>query len=429
MRFSAMTLFDVSCPPVSSSVLAAARRTGRALFAIAGLAAIVALGGCTTTRQAQAPTPAASTMPAPSNPITGEEPGFLRLSDMTANAAPVRVGIILPFSNGSPATRALALSMLNAAEMALFDSKNHNIVLMTADEGGGGYEAADAARDLLSKGAEIILGPLFSQSVTAVAPVARERGVPVIAFSTDRSVAGNGVYLLSFQPENEVTRIITYAASQGHSNFAALVPQNAYGDHVAAAFTNDVPAVSGQIASLQRFNPASGDVVAPAKTIAGSNADALLVAQGGQLLRGIAPTLAYDGLDSDHVKLLGTGVWDDPSILHEPALVGGWFAAPQPDADDAFDARYQSVFGSQPPRLTTLTYDAVALVALLSTGPAYHRFTPEALTDPNGFSGITGIFRFDQNGDCERGLAILSVGEDGFTVVSPAPATFEHLGS
>ena len=422
-----MSLFAVSCPPVP----AAARKAGRRLCAIAGLVAIAALAGCTTTtRQAKLPPPPPPPqLPYATHPLTGEEPGFLRLPDMQANTTPVRVGVILPFSNGSPATRALAAGMLNAAEMAMFDTGNRNIVLMTADEGGGGDEAAAAARDLLAKGAEIILGPLFSQSVTAVAPIARDRGVPVIAFSTDRSVAGNGVYLLSFQPENEVQRIVSYAASQGRSNFAALVPQNAYGDHVASAFYGDVQSVSGQVTDVEHFNPQSGDVVASAQEISKSEPDALLVAQGGTLLHGIAPTLAFDGLSGRRVKLLGTGVWDDPSILHEPALVGGWFAAPQPDADDTFDSRYGSVFGKAPPRLATLSYDAVSLVALLSSGTPYHRFTPAALTDPNGFAGVTGIFRFDRNGDCERGLAILAVGQDGFTVVNPAPVTFQHLGS
>jgi ABC-type branched-subunit amino acid transport system substrate-binding protein len=68
---------------------------------------------------------------------------------------------------------------------------------MTADEGNGGANAANAAQQLLAQGAEIIVGPLFGPSVSAVAPIARDRGVPVLAFSTERSVAGNGVYLLS----------------------------------------------------------------------------------------------------------------------------------------------------------------------------------------------------------------------------------------
>lgn len=361
--------------------------------------------------------------------MTGEEPGFLRLSNAAPGVVPVRVGILLPFSNGSPATRQLAQSMLNAAEMALFDTGNRNIVLMTADEGGSAEDAAAAARKLLAQGSEVILGPLFSQSVTAVAPIARDRGVPVIAFSSNRDVAGNGVYLLSFQPEDEVKRVVSYAASQGHSRFAALVPRSAYGDHIAGVFGKDVTADAGQIADLERYDPATGDVVTQAKSITAANPDTLLVAQGGELLRGIAPTLAFDGLDNAHVKLLGTGLWDDPAILHEPALSGGWFAAPQPDADADFNARYEATFGGKPPQLTTLAYDGVSLAALLSAGPPYHRFTPAALMDPNGFAGVTGIFRFDRDGTIERGLAILSVGEDGFTVADPAPKTFQRPGS
>lgn len=396
------------------------------------MVAIAALAGCTTAQQARTTAPPPIAPPpqaAAPHQLTGEQPGFLRLPNLPAQTTPVRVGVILPFTNGSAATRQLAESMLNAAEMAMFDSGNRNIILMTADEGGGGDEAAQAARELLDKGAEIILGPLFSSSVRAVAPVARDRGVPVIAFSTDRSVAGNGVYLLSFQPENEVKRIVSYAASHGHSNFAALVPQDAYGDHVATAFRADVAAADGQVVDVEHFNPASGDVVNAAKKISAASPDALLVAQGGDLLRGIAPTLAFDNLDNMHVQLLGTGVWDDPSTLNEPALLGGWFAAPQPDADDTFDARYQNDFGNKPPQLTTLAYDAVSLVALLSSGKPYHRFTPAALTDPNGFAGVTGIFRFDKNGDCQRGLAVLGVGADGFTVVNPAPKTFQRPSS
>ena len=45
----------------------------------------------------------------------------------------------------------------------------------------------------------------------------------MIALSSDRSVGGNGVYLLSFQPETEVNRIVSYAAKTGHSSFAALI--------------------------------------------------------------------------------------------------------------------------------------------------------------------------------------------------------------
>jgi hypothetical protein len=172
-------------------------------------------------------------------------------------------------------------------------------------------------------------------------------------------------------------------------------------------------------------------VMAPAAAIAKSQADAVLIAQGGAVLRAIAPDLSFSGLDHNKVKLLGTGLWDDPSLGREDVLVGGWFAGPEPDADDAFTGRYHDTFGAVPPQpqVTSLAYDAVALVALLSNGQPYHRFTQAALMDPNGFSGIDGIFRFSVDGTSERGLAVLEVAPDGFHVVSPAPKTFQNAAA
>src|SRR5690348_12852497 len=202
----------------------------RRFCAIAALAAIAT--GCTPRPEAPKPVPAPPPPPAPiaGNPLDRDQPNYMRLPGMAAGQVPVRVGVILPFSSSVAGTRALAQSMLKAAELALFDSGNPTILLMTADEGNGGASAAQAAQQLLSQGAEIIVGPLFGPSVQVVAPIARDRGVPVLAFSTEKSVAGNGAYLLSFMPQNEVRRVISYAAANGHRSFAALVPQTAYGD-------------------------------------------------------------------------------------------------------------------------------------------------------------------------------------------------------
>ena len=189
-------------------------RLFRPVCAIAAALAIAALAGCVTQPEApkkpQGPAPTVELPPAPpaAHPLTADEPGFLRLPNIPAGTTPVRVGLLLPFSNGSGQTRLLAASMMKAAQLALFDANNPNIILISADEGSTPESAANGARSLLAQGAEVIVGPLFSASVNAVAPVARDRAVPVIAFSTDISTAGNGVYLLSFQPENEVRRTV-----------------------------------------------------------------------------------------------------------------------------------------------------------------------------------------------------------------------------
>ena len=396
------------------------------LFAF-GLA--IGLAGCVAPK-VELPAPPAPVVvvpPAPvaGHPLTQDDASFLRPPNLPAGQTPVRVGVILPFGSSAAATRNLAAAMMKAASLAVYDSHDNHIVLMTADEGNKPADAAAAATKLLAQGAEVIIGPLFGPSVLAVTPIARDRGVPVLAFSTDKSVAGNGAYLLSFLPQDEVRRVLTYAAQKGHHDFAAMVPQNAYGDVVAGAYTEAVKAAGGTSVALQHFTPSADAVMTPSATIAKSRVDAVLIAQGGAILRAIAPSLSFNGLDPNKVKLLGTGLWDDATVGREQTLVGGWFAAPAPDADDAFNAKYKNAYGAAPPPLASLAYDAVSLVALLAPGPAYHRFTPAALLDPNGFAGVDGIFRFHPDGTSERGLAVLEVTPDGLSVADPAPKTFQ----
>ena len=411
------------------SVPAASSRFAlRRLCAIACAVAVVALAACTTTPPPPPAPPVPVQPPAPPQ-LSADQLTFFKLPDLAPDKTPVRVGVILPFSSSSASVRALANAMMKAAELALFDSGKHDILLMAADDTGSPADAAAAAQKLLDQGAEIIIGPLFSTSVSVVAPLARDRGVPVLAFSTDRTVAGNGIYLMSFQPQSEVARVVAYAASQGRKNFAALIPQTPYGDVVEQSFRQAVTAAGASIGDVERFNPSAGAIMDPAAAVAKSGCDAIFIAQGGSLLRNIAPALAYDGVDNTKVKYLGTGLWSDPATAKEPLLSGAWFAAPQPSTNDSFNAKYRQTFGAEPPQLASLAYDAISLVALLAPGAPYHRFTLAALIDPNGFTGANGIFRFRQDGSIERGLAVLAVDPNGFTVASPAPTTFQSSGS
>lgn len=401
-------------------------------WAIAPLFATVLLAAAACTHRPPPPPPPPVVAPLPpapvaTNPLLHDDAKFLRLPGLP-EGTPVRVGVILPLSSGSAATRDLAQSMLKAAQLALFDSGNRSILLMIGDEGNGGARAADAARKLLDQGAEVIVGPLFGPSVAAVAPLARDRAVPVLAFSTERSVAGNGAYLISFLPQNEVQRVIGYAAQRGHKKFAAVIPRTAYGDVTQSAFQKSVAAAKGQVVDVEHFTPPAAPSTAPG-AIAKSGADAVLIAQGGAVVKAIAPALRSAG--PGKTQLLGTGLWVDPALQKDPALEGSWYAAPAPKANDAFIAKYRATFGAAPANsnLAGLSYDAVSLVALLAQGQPYHRFTQAALMDPNGFTGVDGIFRFNADGTSERGLAVLEMTPLGPVVVSPAPTTFQKKNS
>jgi ABC-type branched-subunit amino acid transport system substrate-binding protein len=413
--------------PVPSR-LAGLLRAGR-LFAIAAAAAI-ALSACQPKLIVPPPLPpevSAGTIP--TRPLSENKPTFFNLPNISSSRTPVRVGILLPFASTTPSVKALALAMLKSAELALYDSANKDIILMTADEGATAESSRIAGIRLLDQGAEIIVGPLFSASVKAISHEARDRGVPVLAFSTDKSVAGDGIFLMSFLPENDVKRVVSYAIAQGHHRFAALSANTPYGDVTVETFTAAVADGNGRVIDLQRFAYSADAALKPSADIAKSGADAVFIPLGGQILRAISPTLGASGLDPKKVKLLGTSLWNEQANLAEPTLSGGWFAAPSRADDEAFVAKYKSTYGASPPALAALSYDAISLVALLSLGQPYRRFTRATLTDPNGFAGVDGIFRFNPDGTAERGLAVMAVTPNGFREIDPAPKTFVKSGS
>jgi ABC-type branched-subunit amino acid transport system substrate-binding protein len=353
-------------------------------------------------------------------PQAGEPPPTAQASD-----GQVRVGLVLPLTAQGNAGVA-AQSMKNAAEMALAEFKSPNVQLLVKDDGGTPQGAQAAAQQAINEGAEIIVGPLFAQSVSAVGQVARARNIPVIAFSTDASVSARGVYLLSFLPETDVRRIVDFAVSRGKRSFAALLPDNAYGTVVEAAFQQEVSRRGGRVVVLEKY-PADANRMAEAVrrvSQAANQVDSIFIPDGADAVPQVVQALTASGVNLKRVQLLGTGLWDDPRIFSTAALDGGWYAAPESTGFRNFSARYRARYGQDPVRTATLAYDAVALVAALVKTQGPQRFSEQVLTNASGFAGIDGVFRFRPEGPNDRGLAVLRVAPAGGQVVSPAPHTF-----
>lgn len=403
------------------------------------------------------PVVAPAPKPAPA-PLASRDPSLFYTPKEMAGRPLIRVALLLPFNSARPEVRALSNSLYNAAQLALFEFNNPNIILMPKATGSATMAQA-AAEDAIRKGADLIVGPLFAEEVSAVAPIAHAANVPVVAFSSDTTVAGNGVYLLSFPPTEDVKRIIDFASTKGFNNYAALFPQDDYGTRVRVAFEQAVADHGGHIATIETYGTSAENMNLPVQrlanygarhgallakkaalkkandtaglkaldrvdTIGDVNFQAVFVPEGGARLRALAPLLPYYDVDPRKVKFLGTGLWDDPTLAREPALDGGWFPAPPPEAHQQFVARYQRVYGGEPPRIASLAYDAVSLAVALSSKPEGQRFTPEALMTPDGFAGVDGIFRFLGDGHTERGLAVLEMHPSGAVVIDPAPTSF-----
>lgn len=424
------------------------------------------LAGCQSVPLISRSTPAKPAVPATSPAASQEQPAPLPMTPVpseTPATGKARVALLLPLSG---ANASLGQSLLNAAELALFMSNSENLELLPRDtEGPGG--AAAAANSALADGAELILGPIFSTNVPDVASLARARNVPVISFSNDVSVAGNGVFVAGFTPKDQIDRVVSYAHSRGAQRFAALVPDNQFGTSAADALQKAVATFGGTVSRIARYTSTENQAIAPvirqladydarraalranrqalaAKNDETSKAalkrlegvdtsgdpdfDALLIPEGGARLRALAPLLSLYDIDTRRVRLLGTFDWNDPLTETEPALNGGWYPAPPPDTRARFESAYQNAFKTSPPRIASIAFDTTLLAAALAgtePDPGQRRYSIERLTQPNGFAGADGIFRLDPDGAAERGLAVIEMHLRSSRIVSPAPTTFE----
>ena len=375
---------------------------------------LLALAACTG-GGGSAPRPQAGNAP-----VTGEAIG----------SGNIRVALLLPLS-ATGNTGQVALSLRNAADLAIRDFQSSGVQILVKDDRGTPDGARAAASSAIAEGAELILGPVNSASVTAAAGVTRGANVPMIAFSTDAAVAGPGVYLLSFLPQSDVERIVTYAASRGKRSVAALLPANAYGTIVEAALQRSVANTGGRVMAIERYalervsmQERANAVAALAKS---GTIDTIFMPDAGDAAPFLAQVLAAAGVSSAQITYLGSGQWDDPRIIAESNLNGSWYPGPEASGFAAFARRYQAAFGAAPSRTATLAYDATSLAAGLASRFGDQRFSAQTLQNPNGFIGVDGAFRFLQNGLNQRGLAVFEIKGGQAVIVEPAPKTFARV--
>lgn len=368
----------------------------------------VALAGVLAACQVVPKSGGPATTPPPSDPGETVGPGLPTDTDRH------RVALLVP-QTGPNADVGTAIA--NATTLALLDSRTERVRITTYDTALG---AAAAARQAVADGNKLILGPLLSEDVAAVAPIARGAKIPVLSFSNDSSVAGNGVFIMGFVPGQSVERIVAFARGKGHQRFGALVPKNVYGDRSAAAFRAAVAEAGGTLVAVESYDRSATALTGAARRIANAGAiDAVLIADsGGNAIRAV-PVIKGAG----ERQILGTELWNtDASLGGNAAMRGAWFASVSDGLYGQLATKYRTRFGRAPYRLASLGYDSVLLtVRIARDWKPGTSFPANRLLAADGFGGIDGIFRFNNRGIAQRALEVSEIGAGGFRVVDPAP--------
>lgn len=379
----------------------------------------------------------ASSRPGPVGSAGGGTPAPQRQAAQTEVdlTAPVPVALLLPQTGPQSGQQAQARDMEAAASMAARASGNA-VALRIYDTGADPAAAAAAARRAADEGAALIIGPVFARTTDAVRPVAAATGLRAIALTPYSGSGGDGVYVMGFAPDNEVDRIIGYAASQGYRRIALLTPRadqttNLLSDVVADAARRAAARNGASIVDVipylrtnEGIQEGSEDA---ADRILGSGADAVLLIDRGQGLVFLAAFLNYYDVVPEAVKYLGLAGWSTEATRQEPTLQGGWFAAPDTAAAEAFAARFEAETGRRPSSLAILAHDGVAAAAQMvararAAGGSVGALGDAAITDPAGFDGAAGRFGFSRSGVVQRELSVFEVAPEGFILRDAAGA-------
>jgi branched-chain amino acid transport system substrate-binding protein len=394
--------------PESLRPQAGRSRSGVALLALAALA----IAGCQLVPRNRAD----GSLPAPEQqaqaPAQTEEPGPPLPLGETRN----RIAVLVPLTGPNAA---VGQSIANAANLALADSGSDRIRVTAYDTAPGALLAVNEA---LAEGNGLVLGPLLAEDARAIAPAARQANVPVVAFSNDVGIAGDGVYVLGLDPGQSIDRVVAYAREHGAQRFAALIPTTAYGERAGRALAAAVQRTGGTLVAVRTYGRSAEALRAAAAQLnAQAPFDAVLIADGARMAALAVPIVRRGAPDA---RILGTDLWSGETALGaQAALRGAWFAGLSGTRFEQLRTRYRARYSTVPHRLGSLGYDAVLLAARVDWRLG-RRFPVRALGAQDGFAGVDGAFRFGRDGIAERALDVIEVTAAGTTVVSAAPPSF-----
>ena len=335
-----------------------------------------------------------------------------------------KIGLLLPLSGER---QSWGEGLLNAAQLAFLKTPSDRQVLIPMDSKGTAEGAIRGAEQLLSQGVRIIIGPLTAIETAAIKPMVTARHVPVLSFSNDRNVAGNGVFILGVLPDDQVQRVLDYANSYGIVGMALLAPRTIFGEDVARLLEEGQKQRKAIEPVHAAFYPATGvdpsSVITP--SIESLKWDVIVYPESGQNMQSLA---AYMGdlyrKTGMRRNCIGFEGWrSSPTLLNDPNLKGCHVVGLSVERLDKFAPLFKEHFGTEPHSIAGLAYDAVQLVKKVLAHPAANLTT--ALTQPTGFLGIYGPFRLLQNGLNQRKLALYTVtGEGALRLDEPAKSAF-----
>lgn len=335
----------------------------------------------------------------------------------------LKVGVLLPLSGPMAA---VGEEILRGLQLALEETvawRGATLELVVEDtEAQGPEQAFDG---VLLQGVKVVVGPVFARQVSALAGRAQAADVPLLALSSDSGVASAGVHVVPPLPAAQGAAMAHWAMANGKTTAGALVPDTAYGREALDGFRTAYAGLGGQLTKAVTFPTQQVDITKEIKQLVPVSSSvafgALLMPVPASQVPLLTSQLAVQGVAKAGVVPMGTGLWQDNSLLApNQGMDGAVFAAPAVTL--TFDQHFTEVFGVKPQGLAVQGYDLGRMLQMVAaqraaTGQEVDRL----LVRREGYYGTGGYIRLTPNGVGDRGLSLVRIAKGQFHVLQPAP--------
>lgn len=324
-----------------------------------------------------------------SSKVPASSPQSVAVNGELIGQGQTRISIVVATNAVSPTE---ARDMRNGAALALKDLDNGEMSIEIVPANGGEAAVSEKALEAFVKGSAAI----------AYAGAAPSAGVSntilQIALLPNGSVrpAGSLAFLPSTADSLEAG--IKHGLANGAKGVIVLSP---VGQSIAG-----IQQMVGRLKStapVELIEYSSGESAdAIAAKAAAKPGFAFAFAGNGQEIPAIAGALRTRLGQQSGLQIIGNGNWTKSALLPAPSLEGAIVAMPDFSNENMISANYRKEYGTLPGAMSLYAYDLVAILAGITRAKGREGLTDGTIRSKAGFRGVTGAFRFRDDGSVER---------------------------
>jgi branched-chain amino acid transport system substrate-binding protein len=297
----------------------------------------------------------------------------------------------------------------------------------------------------------LIIGPIITSEDAA--REAQIRGIPIITMSQRPDIPQLGDYVFRFflTPQMQIDTLVPYVVNElGIKRFAALYPDETYGDLFLKIFRDRLMDCGAALVAAESYEPQQTDFASQIKKFSKRseheqndaldsknhsgnrhirhkkyevtlNFEAIFIPDSADKIALIAPQLAF--YDINNVLLIGTNLWHSENLLYsarnyvqEAIITDAFYAKDSKSNVQEFISGFEKIYGESPGLIEALGYD-VAMMNFYNLSNLEIRSRKDlrdALKNLHHVNGVTGDTSFGEYGDAVKKLYLLQVEENKF---------------